>query len=326
MSVQASNTVGPFELSVVPPASLATYGDRLLALGSVIDFPVGSASQGPQGPPGPQGPQGPTGPQGVQGASGADGTSIIFRGAWNVTDNYFANEVVTDQGEAWIAVAANSNSQPSTVNADWSKLAAKGADGTTGPQGPTGTTGPQGPQGPTGATGPQGPTGATGSQGATGATGPQGPQGATGATGPQGPQGATGATGPQGPSATLIGGGTGSANLSASATRFVPLFFSNVNATENVVDQVMAIAGTLANFYVRLDGSPGGATSYTLTVRKNGTDTTLTCVISGSAIACSDTTNSVSFSAGDLISVKSVPSATNPTARAMRWTAKFAPN
>ena len=186
VSVQASNTIGPFELSVVPPASLAAYGDRLFALGSIIDFPVGPASQGPQGPPGPQGPQGatgpqgpagaqgpqgtvgpqgaagatgaqgpqgttgaqgPAGPQGVQGAAGADGTSIIFRGAWNLTDNYLVNDVVTDLGETWIAVAANTNSQPSNVNADWSKLAAKGADGVTGPQGPTGATGPQGAQG-----------------------------------------------------------------------------------------------------------------------------------------------------------------------------------
>ena len=180
-----------------------------------------TGATGPQGPQGatgatgPQGPQGLTGAQGPQGPAGANGTGFTFRDAWNSTDNYVVNDVVTDQGETWIAIAASTNSQPSTINADWSKLAARGADGV-GPQGPTGATGPQGPQGATGATGPQGLTGATGSQGATGATGPQGPQGATGATGSQGPQG------PQGPSATLIGGGTGSANLSASATRFVP--------------------------------------------------------------------------------------------------------
>ena len=67
------------------------------------------------------------------------------------TDNYVVNDVVTDLGETWIAIAASTNSQPSTINADWSKLAAKGADGATGSQGPTGATGPQGPQGATGA-------------------------------------------------------------------------------------------------------------------------------------------------------------------------------
>jgi Collagen triple helix repeat (20 copies) len=154
-SFQPNSMVGPFEVSVNPPAGLGTYGDRLYGLGSVIDFPIGTGgSQGPQGPPGPQGPQGPrgatglqgaqgpqgvvgpqgaagvtgaqgsqgpagpadpqgtTGAQGPQGPAGADGTSCTFRDAWNTADNYVVNDVVTDQGETWIAVAANTNSQP----------------------------------------------------------------------------------------------------------------------------------------------------------------------------------------------------------------------
>ena len=123
----------------------------------------------------------------------------------------------------------------------------------------------------------------------------------------------------------IVAGGTGTSNLSGSATRFVGALYSNVNANESAVDQVMTVAGLLSDLYVRLDGSPGGTSSYTFTVRKNGLDATLTCAISGASTSCSDTNpaNSVSFSAGDLISVKSVPSATNPTARSMRWTAKF---
>jgi hypothetical protein len=34
----------------------------------------------------------------------------------------------------------------------------------------------------------------------------------------------------------------------------------------------------------------------------------------------------LTFDAGDLISIKAVPSSPSPTARAMHWTAKFAPN
>jgi hypothetical protein len=113
------------------------------------------------------GAQGPTGAQGVQGPAGADGASIIFRGAWNLPDNYVVNDVVTDLGETWIAVAANTNSQPSNINADWSKLAAKGADGATGPQGPQGPQGLQGPQGDPGVQGPPGPQGPPGSPGGT---------------------------------------------------------------------------------------------------------------------------------------------------------------
>ena len=200
-----------------------------------------------------------------------------------------------------------------------------GPQGATGPQGLQGATGPQGPQG---ATGPQGPQGATGPQGPQGATGPQGPQGATGLQGPQGATGLQGPQGPQGPSATIIGGGTGSANLSGGAVRFVPTFHSDVQATEGMLDQAMPIGGILSDLYVRLEGSPGGSTSYTFTIRKGGLDTGLTCTISGSATSCSDTdpAHAVTFSAGDLISVRAVPSAANPTARSMRWTAKFAPN
>ncbi|HWO41311.1 MAG TPA: hypothetical protein VNO43_05865, partial [Candidatus Eisenbacteria bacterium] len=183
------------------------------------------------------------------------------------------------------------------------------------PVGPEGPQGPPGPQGPQGATGPQGPAGPIGPQGPAG---PQGPQGDTGPQGPQGPEG------PQGPSAIVIGGGTGSSSLSGSATRFVPALLANVNSSEEAVNQVLPFNGTLSDFYVRLSGSPGGATSYSFTVRINGADTTLACTVSGAATSCSDTANSVQFSAGDLVSVKSVPSG-SPSSRAMRWTAKLAP-
>jgi hypothetical protein len=52
-----------------------------------------------------------------------------------------------------------------------------------------------------------------------------------------------------------------------------------------------------------------------LTIRKNGVDTSITLTIpAGSSIGTySDTTNSVSFSAGDLISVKAVNNALTPS-------------
>jgi endosialidase-like protein/collagen triple helix repeat protein len=99
---------------------------------------------------------------------------MTFLGAWNSSTAYVVDDVVTANGETWIAIAANTNSQPTDSNAHWDKLAAKGADGTQGPQGPPGATGA------TGATGPQGPTGPTGATGATGATGPQGPNNVVG--------------------------------------------------------------------------------------------------------------------------------------------------
>ena len=199
-----------------------------------------------------------------------------------------------------------------------------GPGGETGPAGPQGPAGPEGPQGPMGLTGPSGPTGPQGAQGIQGETGPEGP---AGLQGPQGPNGAQGPIGPQGPSATIIGGGTGSTNLAAGADRFVAAFFSHVNANENAVSQVMTIPGELSYLYIALNSSPGGTNSYTFTVRKNGLDTVLSCIIIGSATSCMDIdpAHSVTFDAGDLISIKAAPSSPAPAARTMRWTAKFAP-
>ena len=238
-------------------------------------------------PQGVPGPTGPEGPQGPQGPSGAQGI----------------------QG----ATGPQGPSGPQGLT---------GPQGPAGPQGNPGATGPQGPIGPQGLAGPQGSPGATGPQGLQGLTGLQGPEGPTGAEGPVGPQG------PQGPSATIIGGGTGSTNLSGSADRFVAAFFSHVSANESAVNQIMVISGELSYLYVRLDNSPGGTNSYTFTIRKNGLDSTLSCTILGSATSCMniDPAHSVTFDAGDLISVKADPSSPSPTARAMRWTAKFAPN
>lgn len=209
---------------------------------------------------------------------------------------------------------------------------AAGAVGPTGPQGVPGAIGPTGAAGAPGPTGPQGavgPTGPTGSQGIAGSTGPTGADGATGPTG----AGVAGPTGPTGPAGSgggsfIVGGGTGGANLVANALNFVPMFHGGDFSTEAEADQVVPVTGTLSYFSVRLEGSPGAAASakaYTFTVRKNGADTTITCMTFEVTMNCSDTTNSVGFSAGDLITIGVQPSLANPAPLAMRWTAKFAP-
>jgi outer membrane protein assembly factor BamB len=126
--------------------------------------------------------------------------------------------------------------------------------------------------------------------------------------------------------AFIIGGGTGSVNLQGASTNYVPMFNSNRSAVESEVQQFMPVAGTVSNFYVILDGSPGTSRWYTFVVRKNGADTPLTCTIADTDTTGSDLTNSVSFAAGDYISIMSTPSAANPTGRSMLWTAKFSPS
>lgn len=188
----------------------------------------------------PAGPAGATGPQGPQGVAGPAG--LTWRGNWDGTDSYAANDAVQSGGSAWIALRANQNIQP-IAGADWSLLAMKGDAGTTGVQGPQGI---QGVQGSAGAKGDPGLTfrgpwnfllvyqtdDAVGSGGSTwialranvgvvptagedwallaqigdmGPAGPQGaagPQGVQGAAGPQGAKGDTGDTGPTGPQGT----------------------------------------------------------------------------------------------------------------------------
>jgi hypothetical protein len=186
--------------------------------------PTGAA--GIQGRVGPQGPVGPTGPQGAAGAKGEigdkgdqgkkgdngdkgdpgdkggtgaqgppgpigpSGLGFTFRGEWDGATQYRENDVVTEDGSAYVARNDNVGVDPTLVGqvlgADWALMAAKGDVGPTGPQGE------QGPQGLIGPVGPQGLIGPVGPQGGTGPEGPEGPAGARGAAGPAGPSGTTG--------------------------------------------------------------------------------------------------------------------------------------
>ena len=310
----------------------------------------GTGPQGPAGPTGATGAQGPAGPTGATGATGAIGpqgdpgpVGMTFQGDWQGSASYVANDVVTHNGETWIALLANTNIEPTATNStQWAKLAAKGDPGPTGPEGPqgpagaTGATGAQGSAGPTGATGatgpqgPAGPTGATGAQGPagpTGATGPQGLQGDPGPQGPAGPTGATGATGPQGPtgpSGQLIGGGSGGTQVAISGTQFLGPFEFGVSTTEANVQALFPVAGTVDRFEVFAEASPGGSASWTVTFRAANADSTLTCTISGSNTRCQDLTHTQTISAGDAIAVKAVPSGFLITgATPIHWRARF---
>jgi hypothetical protein len=173
-SKENANTSHPMELEVAlmggpagPPGPTGPQG----ATGP--QGPQGlQGATGPQGPAGTTGATGDTGPQGPQGVAGPPGpvgptgppgpAGRTFLGAWNNSTAYVVDDVVTADGETWIAVAANTNSQPTDSNPHWNKLAAKGADGAQGLQGAPGATGPVGAIGATGATGPQGPVGPQG--------------------------------------------------------------------------------------------------------------------------------------------------------------------
>lgn len=221
---------------------------------------------------------------------------------------------------------------------------------TAGAQGPTGPTGPQGPPGlgPVGPVGPTGPpavitTGATGPTGGTGPTGPTtigptGPVGATGnasldvgARGPQGPAGpqgvkgsVTGSTGPTGPTGTKTGptgakGATGPVGATAGAVSpnypvltggsGLVLLPANTD-TKGVGANLVAVAGTLEDFYANVSVSPGAiASAWIVTVHdiRGGVDTAtpIHCTITGVGVTqCHDTSDSYAALAGDQITVE----------------------
>jgi collagen triple helix repeat protein len=91
--------------------------------------------QGAVGPMGPQGPQGAVGPAGETGAAGATGSvgpqgdGFTFRGEWDVNSTYFARDVVTIGGSAYVARGGSTGVDPTLPGEVWALLAARGTTG-----------------------------------------------------------------------------------------------------------------------------------------------------------------------------------------------------
>jgi len=84
------------------------------------------------------------------------------------------------------------------------------------------------------------------------------------------------------------------------------------SSTENFRNIVMPVAGTLKNLYIRNGTTQSGTGSIVFTLRKNGVDTAITVTFTnsdGASATKSDTTNTVSVAAGDLICLKAVNNA-----------------
>lgn len=158
-----------------------------------------TGASGPQGVQGIQGLQGVQGEQGLQGEQGVTGSAQVglgsaFQGQWLDSITYAIAQVVLNNGEIYVALAASTNQSPPNASY-WQPMTLQGPQGA---QGLPGESGPQGPQGPQGIQGLQGETGLQGPQGVQGDVGPQGAQGIQGDAGPQGVQGIQGGSGPQG--------------------------------------------------------------------------------------------------------------------------------
>ena len=90
----------------------------------------------------------------------------------------------------------------------------------------------------------------------------------------------------------------------------------------------MPVGGTIANLSVSIDVAGGSGTSWTLTIRKKSgvsatQSTTVLCTISNPGTSCNSGATSVTFAAGDLLSLQVVPTKEPNGWDTMRWSASL---
>jgi hypothetical protein len=108
-----------------------------------------------------------------------------------------------------------------------------------------------------------------------------------------------------------IFGGNGSTASTSNSTQYLSL--ANISTSE-IYFMISPANYALTGFYVNVNTAPGAGQTYTFTLRTGGVDSSVTCQISGaSALACSDTTHSVSVTASSAIDVKMVSSSSAAT-------------
>ena len=114
-------------------------------------------------------------------------------------------------------------------------------------------------------------------------------------------------------------GGT-SDNMSSSNLEYTGIIYPGFGAylnwgtSEASRQSPASDSGTLRNLYVELDGSPGTGNSYEFTLRVNGANSTLTCIISDDETTCADETHDVTVAQGDLLAMEYDPDS-SPTGR-----------
>lgn len=96
--------------------------------------------------------------------------------------------------------------------------------------------------------------------------------------------------------------------------------------TEPYAILIVPTDGTFSHLHVVLGSAPGEEKSLTFTFRLNGDDTSLTATMQDTNNTCTDSTHTVSVSAGDEISLKCVPSGTPTASSYCRWYFIFEPD
>ncbi len=125
---------------------------------------------------------------------------------------------------------------------------------------------------------------------------------------------------------SIVFSGNNGADLSSSASRYFTIQTGRSGTSSEAAESPVSPAGVFRNLYVRLNGTAGSGKSYTFSLYKNGSVTSLATSVSGaSATTNSDTTNSVSVSAGDRFWLQADPVST-PLTRRLTFSMEFSPN
>ena len=285
-------------------------------------------ANGKDGEQGPPGVQGPAGTNGKDGANGANGRTVLSgSGAPDPGEGADGDFYIdTSTYDIYGPKLAGSWSTATSLIGPEGEAGEDGEDGAPGTQGPEGKQGLEGKEGKQGLEGKEGKQGSEGKQGLEGKEGKQGLQGPEGKQGLEGKEGKQGTAGVAGATRMVLSGLTTS-DASSKSTNFLGPFQTGSPAnsgSEGNVQEVMPIGGTLANLSVNINVAGGSGTSWTFTIRKKSgvsatQSTTVLCSISGTGTSCNSGATSVTFAAGDLLSLQVVPTKEPSGWSTMRW-------
>jgi len=115
----------------------------------------------------------------------------------------------------------------------------------------------------------------------------------------------------------IIGGSQFTNSGTGGSERFIHPYTAAVGTQENVRQIVIPCSMTISNFFIQTGNSQSATGSHVLTLRKNGVDTSVQITIpAGSAAGVfSDTANSSTFAAGDLLGVRMINNASASAAQ-----------
>lgn len=116
--------------------------------------------------------------------------------------------------------------------------------------------------------------------------------------------------------------GNSNNGLNAGTTAYMGI--SGIAGDENEETWIAPKAGTIQNFYTYADNAPGTSQTFTMTMRVEQSDSSVTTTHSGaSQVSASDTSNTVSVSAGDRVTIKIVSSASATAPTRFGWSFEY---